>query len=107
MSLVSQSLTILKGNKSHCGVKCWKPDNSILNSTGKTKVCTDTKSISLNLSEVCENDAGRLEYFILIESACSQSNSLSFSTPNHMVDAENELIGKNCKYIQLNSIHVQ
>lgn len=24
-----------------------------------------------------------------------------------MVEAENELIGKNCKYIQLNSIHVQ
>lgn len=32
------------------------------------------------MSEVCENDARRLEYFILIEHACSHSSSLSFST---------------------------
>lgn len=33
--------------------------------------------------------------------------SIKFFTLNHMVEAENELIGKSCKYIKLNSIFSQ
>lgn len=83
------------------------PDNSILNSTGTNTVCTDTKSVSLNVSEVCENDTGCLEYFILIEHAHSPSNSGSFSTNNYIAEPENVLIWNGCKYIKLNIVYVQ